>query len=157
MTRPDWNQYFMALVDQAASRATCPRKRVGAVIVRDRSVLATGYNGSIRGLPHCEDVGCDMAGDHCVRTVHAEVNALLQAARLGVSVEAASLYTTALPCWQCFKAVVNAGLYALYIREPAYRPGSDERVFRALADLKYIEVYCVPESGPTKTLFRLSP
>ena len=85
--RADWNQYFMGIAHQAATRATCPRKHVGAVIVRDRTVLSTGYNGSVRGLPHCEDVGCVMEDGHCVTTVHAEANAILQAAKNGVSIE----------------------------------------------------------------------
>src|SRR5712692_10370156 len=76
--RAGWNEYFMGIAHQAATRSTCPRKHVGAVIVRDRTVLSTGYNGSIRGLPHCEEVGCVMEDGHCVTTVHAEANAILQ-------------------------------------------------------------------------------
>ena len=82
--RIGWHQYFMNIAAQVATRATCQRKHVGAVIVRDRTILSTGYNGSIRGLPHCDDVGCVMEDGHCVSTVHAEANAILQAARNGV-------------------------------------------------------------------------
>ena len=89
--RADWNTYFMGIAHQAATRATCPRKHVGAVIVRDRTVLSTGYNGSIRGLAHCEDVGCVMEDGHCVTTVHAEANAILQAAKNGVSLDGGEL------------------------------------------------------------------
>jgi len=100
----------MNLAVQAAMRSTCPRKSVGAVVVRDKAVLATGYNGSIRGLAHCGEVGCLIENDHCVRTVHAEANAILQAARHGVSIDRADIYVTASPCWDCFKLIANAGI-----------------------------------------------
>ena len=128
----------MNLAVQAAARSTCPRKTVGAVIVRDKAVLATGYNGSLRGLPHCTDVGCLMENDHCVRTVHAEANAILQAARLGVRIEAADIYVTASPCWNCFKLIANAGLRRIFFRE-FYR---DERIrdFAAQAGIELLEL-----------------
>src|SRR6476660_7771632 len=106
--RVPWDQYFMNIAQVVASRSTCPRKRVGAVIVRDRTILSTGYNGSIRGLPHCDEVGCVIEDDHCVSTVHAEANAIIQAARNGVGIAGAELYTTASPCWPCFKLIANA-------------------------------------------------
>jgi dCMP deaminase len=80
------------------------------VIVRDRAILATGYNGSLRGLPHCTEVGCLLENDHCVRTVHAEANAILQAAKHGARIEGADIYVTASPCWNCFKLIANAGI-----------------------------------------------
>lgn len=110
MPRVSWDRYFMNLAIQAATRSTCPRKAVGAVIVRDRAVLATGYNGSIRGLAHCTETGCMMENNHCVRTVHAEANAILQAAKHGVRLEGAEVYVTASPCWDCFKLIANAGI-----------------------------------------------
>jgi dCMP deaminase len=100
----------MNLSVQAAMRSTCPRKSVGAVVVRDKAALATGYNGAIRGLAHCSEVGCLIENDHCVRTVHAEANAILQAARHGVSIDRADIYVTASPCWDCFKLIANAGI-----------------------------------------------
>jgi dCMP deaminase len=115
--RADWNEYFMGIARQAATRSTCQRKHVGAVIVRDRTVLSTGYNGSIRGMPHCEDVGCVMEDGHCITTVHAEANAILQAAKNGVSIENSELYTTASPCWNCFKLIANAGIRRIYFGE----------------------------------------
>ena len=124
VARVSWDRYFMNLAVQAATRSTCPRKAVGAVIVRDRAVLATGYNGSIRGLPHCTDVGCLMVNGHCVRTVHAEANAILQAAKHGVRLEGAEIYVTASPCWDCFKLVANAGINRVLYGE-FYR---DERI-----------------------------
>jgi dCMP deaminase len=122
--RVSWDRYFMNLAVQAATRSTCPRKAVGAVIVRDRAILATGYNGSIRGLEHCSEVGCLIENDHCVRTVHAEANAILQAARHGVSIDGADIYVTASPCWVCFKLIANAGLARVLYGE-FYR---DERI-----------------------------
>ena len=92
----------MNLAIQAATRSTCDRKHVGAVIVRDRTILSTGYNGSVRGLAHCDEAGHMMEDGHCVRTVHAEANAICQAARNGVRIEGADIYTTASPCWSCF-------------------------------------------------------
>ncbi|HEY2797303.1 MAG TPA: cytidine/deoxycytidylate deaminase family protein [Thermoanaerobaculia bacterium] len=115
--RVDWHTYFMNIARQVATRSTCPRKHVGAVIVRDRTILSTGYNGSIRGLPHCSDVGCVMEEGHCVSTVHAEANAIIQAARNGVSIGGAEIYTTASPCWPCFKLIANAGLSRVYFGE----------------------------------------
>ncbi len=123
--RVTWDQYFMAIARVVSSRATCDRKRVGAVIVRDRIIVATGYNGSLRGLPHCDQIGHLMEDGHCVRTVHAEANAIAQAARNGVRVEGAELYVTASPCFNCFKLVANAGLSRIVFGE-FYR---DERIF----------------------------
>lgn len=115
--RVDWHRYFMNIATEVATRSTCPRKHVGAVIVRDRRILSTGYNGSLRGLPHCEEAGCLMEEGHCVATVHAEANAILQAAMNGVSVAGGEIYTTASPCWNCFKLVANSGLQAIYYGE----------------------------------------
>ena len=115
--RVDWHTYFMNIARQAATRSTCDRKHVGAVIVRDKTILSTGYNGSIRGLPHCDDVGHIMDGGHCVATVHAEANAIIQAAKNGVRIDGAELYTTASPCWSCFKLIANAGIGRIYYGE----------------------------------------
>jgi dCMP deaminase len=115
--RVDWHHYFMNIAAGVATRSTCPRKHVGAVIVRDRRILSTGYNGSLRGLPHCDDVGCEMDAGHCIATVHAEANAILQAAMNGVRIDGAEIYTTASPCWNCFKLIANAGLTVIYFAE----------------------------------------
>jgi len=115
--RVDWHTYFMNIARQVASRSTCDRKHVGAVIVRDRTILSTGYNGSIRGMPHCDEIGHLMENGHCVATVHAEANAIIQAAKNGVRIDEADLYTTASPCWNCFKLVANAGLRTVYYGE----------------------------------------
>ena len=115
--RANWHDYFMSIAQQVATRSTCDRKHVGAVIVRDKTILSTGYNGSIRGRPHCDDVGHDMEGGHCVATVHAEANAIIQAAKNGVTIDGAELYTTASPCWSCFKLIANSGINAIYYGE----------------------------------------
>ena len=117
MTRVDWHTYFMYIARQAATRSTCDRKHVGAVIVRDKTILSTGYNGSIRGMPHCDDVGHQMESGHCVATVHAEANAIIQAAKNGVRIDGGELYTTASPCWSCFKLIANGGIVRVYYGE----------------------------------------
>ena len=115
--RVDWHTYFMNIARQAATRSTCDRKHVGAVIVRDKTILSTGYNGSIRSMPHCDEVGHLMENGHCAATVHAEANAIIQAAKNGVRIDAAHLYTTASPCWNCFKLIANAGIRTIYYGE----------------------------------------
>ena len=104
---------------------------MGAVIVRDKNILATGYNGSIRGLAHCSDAGHEMENDHCVRTIHAEANAIVQAARNGVRIENSEIYVTASPCYDCFKMIANAGITAIYYAE-FYR---DDRIKEHAAEL----------------------
>ena len=125
MERVSWEEYFMNIAKQVASRSTCDRKHVGAVIARDKTILSTGYNGSIRGMPHCDEVGHLMENDHCVATIHAEANAVLQAAKNGVMINNSEIYITASPCWTCFKMLANAGIKKVYYGE-FYR---DERIF----------------------------
>ncbi|MBI2542136.1 cytidine/deoxycytidylate deaminase family protein [Candidatus Woesearchaeota archaeon] len=125
MTRVSWEQYFMNIAKEVASRSTCDRKHVGALIVRDKTILSTGYNGSIRGMPHCDEVGHLMENGHCVATIHAETNAILQAAKNGVMVDGGEVFITASPCWPCFKMLANAGIKKIYYGE-FYR---DERIF----------------------------
>lgn len=107
----------MNIAHEVASRATCDRKHVGAVIVRGKTILSTGYNGSIRGLPHCNDAGHEMENDHCVRTIHAEANAIVQAARNGINIDNSEIYISASPCYNCFKMIANAGLQKIYYAE----------------------------------------
>jgi len=122
--RTSWDMYFMKIAEDVATRSTCDRKFVGAVVVRDKMILSTGYNGSIRGLPHCDEVGHEMDNGHCVRTVHAEANAIVQSARNGVQIEGADIYVTASPCYNCFKLIANAGIKRIFYGE-LYR---DERI-----------------------------
>lgn len=119
--RPSWDVYFMEIAKQTATRATCDRKHVGCVLVRERIIIAGGYNGSVRGTPHCDDVGHLMIDGHCERTVHAEANAIAQAAKIGARVDGATAYCTAFPCWPCFRLLVNAGIVRVIYLD-AYRP-----------------------------------
>ncbi len=123
--RASWEEYFMNIAKEAATRSTCDRKHVGAVIVRDKTILSTGYNGSIRGMPHCDEAGHLMENDHCVATIHAESNAVLQAAKNGVMIDNAEVYITSSPCWTCFKMLANTGIKKVHYGE-FYR---DERIF----------------------------
>ena len=123
--RASWDEYFMGIARVVATRSTCDRKHVGAVIVREKMILTTGYNGSIRGLSHCDDDGHLMEDGHCVRTVHAEANAIVQAARNGVRLDGADIYVTASPCFGCYKLIANSGLTRIVFGE-FYR---DSRIF----------------------------
>ena len=142
--RASWDQYFMNIAQVVATRSTCPRKYVGAVIVGNRTILSTGYNGSIRGMPHCSDVGHMMEDNHCVATIHAEANAIIQAARNGVTIEGADVYVTASPCWNCFKQIANAGVRRIVYGE-FYR---DARIFDVATHIG-IELLHLPSSPVT--------
>ena len=125
--RPSWDEYFLTITRQVAERSTCERARVGAVIVRDRNILATGYNGAPAGQPHCVDVGCLLyrsrtpsgeMEENCFRTIHAEINAIVQAAKNGAAIRGGAIYVTHTPCIHCFKVLLNTGLTRIcYARE----------------------------------------
>ncbi len=134
--RVSWHEYFMNIAEQVATRSTCSRKHVGAVIVRDKTILSTGYNGSLRGAPHCDEVGHDIENDHCVRTVHAESNAVAQAAKHGIQIDQSEIYVTASPCLTCFKLIANSGITKIYYKE-FYR---DDRIteYAKLAGVKLV-------------------
>ena len=140
--RAEWDQYFMSIAQVVATRSTCPRKYVGSVIVRNKTILSTGYNGSIRGMPHCSDVGHMMEDNHCVATIHAEANAIIQAARNGVMIDGGTVYVTASPCWNCFKQIANAGITKICYGE-FYR---DQRIFDVAAQIK-LELVHIPLPG----------
>ncbi|AYV67205.1 MULTISPECIES: ComE operon protein 2 [Niallia] len=114
MERISWDEYFMAQSELLALRSTCTRLAVGATIVRDKRIIAGGYNGSIAGGVHCIDEGCYVIDNHCVRTIHAEMNAILQCAKFGVPTAGADIYVTHFPCLQCCKAIVQAGIKTVY-------------------------------------------
>ena len=105
----------MQIARDVSTRATCLRRQVGAVIVRDRRILTTGYNGSPMGLPHCLTEGCHLVNGHCIRCLHAEQNAIIQGAYFGVSTDGAFLYCTHQPCNMCAKMIVNAGIKKVVI------------------------------------------
>ena len=130
--RVSWEEYFMNIAREVATRSTCDRKHVGAVIVRGKTILATGYNGSIRGLAHCDEGGHEMENTHCVRTIHAEANAIVQSARHGVRLENSEIYVTASPCYDCFKLIANAGINKINFSE-FYR---DERIIEHANELQ---------------------
>ena len=137
--RPSWDDYFMGIAQAVATRATCDRGKSGCVIARDKQILVTGYVGSPKGLPHCDEVGHQMktmvhedgsSTQHCVRTTHAEQNAICQAAKLGVSIDDATLYCRMTPCSVCAKMIINAGIKRV-VAEKRYHAGKEsEEMFR---------------------------
>lgn len=137
-TRESWDAYFVRIAYDVATRATCDRRHVGCVLVRDKCILGTGFNGSLRGQDHCDDAGHVMVDGHCVRVIHAEANALMQAARHGVRVDGATAYVTAFPCHGCLKLLAQAGVVAVVYAEP-YRPDDDAEV-AAMAAAVGIEI-----------------
>jgi dCMP deaminase len=146
--RPTWDEYFMELANTAARRATCDRGRSGCVIVRDRQVLVTGYVGSPKGLPHCDDVGHLMKKvihddgsitQHCMRTVHAEQNAITQAARRGIALDRGTLYCRMTPCRTCAMLIINCGIERV-VCDHRYHAGteSEEMFLQAGVRLEYM-------------------
>jgi len=131
--RPSWDQYFMDIAKTVAERATCDRGRNGCVIARDKQILVTGYVGSPKGLPHCDEIGHQMKTmvhedgnqtQHCVRTTHAEQNAIAQAAKLGIAINGATLYCKMSPCSTCAKMIINAGIKRV-VCEKKYHAGQE--------------------------------
>lgn len=126
MPRPSWDEYFMSITEQVAGRSTCLRRTTGAILVKDRRILATGYNGTPSGLKHCEEVGCVREQRHIAsgshhelcRGIHAEQNAVIQAAKHGITIEGATAYTTHQPCVLCAKILINAGVVDIAYRDP---------------------------------------
>ncbi len=129
--RPGWDKYFMQIAHTVATRATCPRACVGAVLVREHRILTTGYNGAPRGVAHCTEAGCIMVGDHCVRATHAEANAIVQGALHGVSLQGATAYCTHQPCVNCSKLLISAGIVKIIYDQPYPDPVSSELLAEA--------------------------
>ena len=136
--RLTWDQYFMTITQQVAERSTCNRAKVGAVIVRDRNILATGYNGAPVGMPHCTEAGCLIyesktpygeVEQNCFRTIHAEINAIAQAAKNGSNIKDSSIYVTHTPCIHCIKVLVNTGIKTVYYESP-YKLATLEEILR---------------------------
>jgi len=141
--RPSWDDYFMEVANTIAKRATCGRGRSGCVIARDRQLLVTGYVGSPMGFPHCDEVGHQMkkmhhedgrVTEHCVRTVHAEQNAICQAAKLGVALKGATLYCRMTPCRVCAMLIINCGILRV-VCERRYHDGAESEAMFAQAGL----------------------
>ena len=111
MARQPWSEYFMELAEKLATRSTCDRASVGAVIVNsDNRIVSTGYNGSVANNPHCDDVGHTLRDGHCIATIHAEINAITYCAREGVALKGTTLYVTHFPCLNCTKSIIAAGI-----------------------------------------------
>ncbi len=137
--RPSWDEYFMEIADTVSKRATCDRGRSGCVIAREKQILVTGYVGSPRGLPHCDDEGHlfkkvvhedGSISQHCVRTVHAEQNAIAQAARLGISLDGATLYCRMTPCRTCAMMIINCGIKRVVCEKKYHAGGESEVMFQ---------------------------
>ncbi|WP_270383205.1 ComE operon protein 2 [Ligilactobacillus salivarius] len=112
--RIPWNQYFMLQAVLLSLRSTCERLSVGAILVRDKRVIAGGYNGAVSGDDHCIDVGCYVVDGHCLRTIHAEMNAVLQCSKFGIPTDGAEIYVTDFPCLQCTKSLLQVGIKKIY-------------------------------------------
>jgi len=137
--RPSWDEYFMEIARTVAQRATCDRGKSGCVIVRDRQILVSGYVGSPKGLPHCDDVGHlykkvihddGTVTNHCMRTVHAEQNAICQAAKLGISLNDATLYCKMTPCRTCAMLIINCGIRRVVCEKKYHAGAESEEMFR---------------------------
>lgn len=137
--RPSWDEYFMDLAHSVSKRATCDRGRSGCVIVRNKQILVSGYVGSPRGLAHCDDVGHLMkkvthedgsVTQHCVRTVHAEQNAITQAARRGMALDKATLYCRMTPCRTCAMLIINCGIERVVCEKKYHAGGESEQMFK---------------------------
>jgi dCMP deaminase len=137
-TRPSWDEYFMEIAHTVSKRATCDRGRSGCVIVKDKQILVTGYVGSPNGLPHCDDVGHQMkkmlpedgsVSEHCVRTVHAEQNAICQAAKRGIALEGSVLYCRMTPCRVCAMLIINCGIKRVVCEKKYHAGAESEEMF----------------------------
>jgi len=144
--KPSWDEYFLKLTEAVGMRATCDRGRSGCVVVRDKRILATGYVGAPAGLPHCDDVGHELhtvieedgsKSMHCIRTAHAEQNAIVHAARVGVALEGGTLYCHMAPCYACAKMIINAGIKRVVCLKEYQSSSRSKDVFR-VAKIKMV-------------------
>ena len=147
--RPSWDEYFIQIANTVAQRATCDRGRSGCVIARDKQLLVTGYVGSPNGLPHCDDVGHQMRKiihedgsitNHCVRTVHAEQNAICQAAKLGISLQGSTLYCRMTPCRTCAMLIINCGIKRV-VCEKKYHDGAESEAMFKQAGVELVFIH----------------
>lgn len=147
--RPSWDEYFLDIAFVISSRSTCNRAHVGAVLVRDRRILCTGYNGAPAGLPHCDDVGHLIIDGHCVRTLHAEQNALIQAALHGISTANSTAYVTHQPCLTCAKLLINAG-----VRRVVYAGNYPDEISRDFLRLAAISLEHITRERSGDTVYQ---
>lgn len=136
--RPSWDEYFMKITEMIGSRGSCDRGRAGCVITRDRRIVATGYVGSPIGLPHCDEAGHEMhtvthedgsTSRHCIRTTHAEQNAICEAARMGISIDGGTLYCKMTPCYICAKMIINAGIKKVVCAQDYHAGARSKEIF----------------------------
>lgn len=138
-SRPSWDEYFLKVMEMVGTRGTCDRGRSGCVIVKERRVISTGYVGSPVGTTHCDEAGHEMhtvknidgtESRHCIRTTHAEQNAICQAARFGVALEGATLYSKMTPCYACAKMIINAGIKRVVSSQDYHAGGRTKEIFK---------------------------
>lgn len=137
-TRPSWDEYFMKIAEMVGTRGSCDRGRAGCVITRDHRIVTTGYVGSPCGLPHCDEVGHEMhtvmhedgtSSRHCIRTAHAEQNAICEAARMGIALEGGTLYCKMTPCYACGKMIINAGIKRVVCAQDYHGGARSKEIF----------------------------
>lgn len=137
--RPTWDEYFMAITDQVGKRSTCDRGRAGTIIVKDNQIVSSGYAGSPSGAAHCDDIGHDMQlavnpdgsqSNHCVRTTHSEQNAIALAAKRGLSTNKSTIYTRMMPCLNCAKIIVNAGIVRVVCQQDYHASARTKSIFK---------------------------
>ncbi len=137
--RPSWDEYFLQMADMIGSRGTCDRGRAGCVITRDKRIISTGYVGSPVGLPHCDEVGHEMhtvtqedgtVSRHCIRTAHAEQNAINNAARIGAAIESGTMYCKMLPCYKCGQSIINAGIKRVVALKDYHGASRTKEIFK---------------------------
>ncbi len=144
--RPDWDTYFLKIAQVVGERSTCDRAHVGCVLVVDKRILTAGYNGSPAGQEHCDDVGHLLVNGHCVRTIHAETNSIIQAALHGVSTRGSTCYVTHYPCINCTKVLINAGITRL-VYKTGYNIDPIAVSFLQAAGVEELHVPVLPEEG----------
>lgn len=136
--RPSWDEYFVEIMDQIGLRATCDRGRSGCVIVKENRIVGTGYVGAPPGLPHCDEVGHEFIerinpdgskSTHCIRTAHAEENAIVHAARFGAALKGSTLYCNMTPCYTCAKMIITAGIERVVARKDYHGGGRSKEIF----------------------------
>lgn len=154
--RPSWDEYFLEMADMIGTRGTCDRGRAGAVIVKDKRILSTGYVGAPVGLPHCDEVGHEMhtvtnedgtQSRHCIRTAHAEQNAINNAARIGIPIEGGTLYAKMLPCYKCAQSIINAGIVRLVAKKDYHGATRTREIFKE-AGIEFIVIEGDMETYP---------
>ena len=139
MARPDWDRYFLDLCEAVSKRSTCDRGKTGCVIVKDKRIMTTGYVGPPTGLPHCDEVGHDMrkvfddsgnVSQHCVRTLHAEQNAIIQGAKFGISLDGATLFSKMTPCRRCAMMIINSGIKRVVCEKHYHADKNTIKIFK---------------------------